>query len=177
MKDTSPWSKSRSCNATAGAPSSPIPKPDAAVRTCPREIGARCAAPRAATRSQSGKALLRKRGEHLERGFAHVMDQGGMRRATLRGSENLTKRYLIAALSFNLSLLLRTIFGTGTAKQWLARPLHALFALLQRLGSFPPGLLDIAQATFSCLHSFRARGRTSLRPTQPCKLISNSTGC
>jgi transposase len=73
-----------------------------------------------ATRSESGKALLRKRGEHLERGFAHVLDHGGLRRATLRGCENLTKRHLIAALSFNLSLLLRTIFGTGTVKQWLA---------------------------------------------------------
>lgn len=75
-----------------------------------------------ATRSASGKALLRKRGEHLERGFAHVLDHGGLRRATLRGCENLTKRHLIAALSFNLSLLLRTIFGSGTAKQWLAGP-------------------------------------------------------
>ncbi len=28
-----------------------------------------------ATRSKSGKALLRKRGEHLERGFAHVLAQ------------------------------------------------------------------------------------------------------
>jgi transposase len=89
-----------------------------------------------ATRSESGKALLRKRGEHLERGFAHVMDQGGMRRATLRGCENLTKRYLISALSFNLSLLLRTIFGTGTAKQWLAKPLHAFLRCLSVLGGF-----------------------------------------
>ena len=38
------------------------------------------------------------------------------------GCENLTKRHLVAALSFNLSLLLRTIFVTGTAKQWLAGP-------------------------------------------------------
>jgi transposase len=90
---------------------------------------------RAATRSQSGKALLRKRGEHLERGFAHVMDQGGMRRATLRGTENLNKRYLIAALSFNLSLLLRTIFGTGTSKQWLAKPLHLFLRCLSAWGS------------------------------------------
>ena len=89
-----------------------------------------------ATCSESGKALLRKRGEHLERGFAHVMDQGGMRRATLRGCENLTKRYLISALSFNLSLLLRTIFGTGTAKQWLARPLHVLLRCFSAFRKF-----------------------------------------
>jgi transposase len=91
---------------------------------------------RAATRSSSGKALLRKRGEHLERAFAHMLDHGGLRRATLRGCENLTKRYLISALSSNLSLLLRTIFGTGTAKQWLARPLRAILRHLIALRTF-----------------------------------------
>jgi transposase len=89
-----------------------------------------------ATRSRSGKALLRKRGEHLERGFAHVLDHGGLRRATLRGCENLTKRYLVSALSANLSLLLRTLFGAGTAKQWLARPLHAIVRHLCALRAF-----------------------------------------
>jgi hypothetical protein len=91
---------------------------------------------RAATRSQSGKALLRKRGEHLERGFAHVLDHGGLRRATLRGCENLTKRYLISALSANLSLLLRTMFGAGTPKQWLARPRHAIWRHLCAMRTF-----------------------------------------
>jgi len=99
-----------------------------------------------ATRSESGKALLRKRGEHLERGFAHMLDHGGLRRATLRGCENLTKRHLIAALSFNLSLLLRTIFGTGTAKQWLAGPLQAILRCISAFGrllrSFWPKLMN-----------------------------------
>ena len=72
------------------------------------------------TRSASGKALLRKRGGHVERSFCHVLDHGGMRRATLRGCEKLTKRHMVAAMSYNLSLLLRTIFGTGTPKQALA---------------------------------------------------------
>ena len=34
-----------------------------------------------AVKSQSGKALLRKRGMHLERSFEHVLDEGGLRRA------------------------------------------------------------------------------------------------
>ena len=67
-----------------------------------------------AVKSQSGKALLRKRGMHLERSFEHVLDEGGMRRATLQGTENLTKRHKIAAACFNLSLLLRTLLGVGT---------------------------------------------------------------
>ena len=57
-----------------------------------------------AVKSQSGKALLRKRGMHLERSFEHVLDEGGMRRATLQGKENLTKRHKIAAACFNLGV-------------------------------------------------------------------------
>jgi transposase len=82
-----------------------------------------------ATRSASGKALLRRRGEYVERAFAHVLDQGGLRRATLKGYENLSKRYLMGALSFNLSLLLRSLFGIGTAKQWLAAPRRVVLLL------------------------------------------------
>jgi transposase len=33
-----------------------------------------------------------KRGEMVERGFAYVLDRGGIRRAWLRGRENLYKR-------------------------------------------------------------------------------------
>lgn len=73
-----------------------------------------------ATQSASGKALLRKRGEHLERGFCHVLDHGGLRRATLRGCEKLTKRHIVAASTHNLSLLMRHLFGIGTPKQALA---------------------------------------------------------
>ena len=78
--------------------------------------------------SKSGKALLRKRGEHLERSFCHVLDQGGMRRATLRGCEKLTMRLIAAALSFNLSLLMRHLHGIGTPKQWEAKVQNAYLA-------------------------------------------------
>ena len=80
---------------------------------------------RRAVDSKSGKALLRKRGEHLERSFAHVLDHGGLRRATLRGKENLTKRQIAAAMVYDLSLLMRKVFGYGTPKQWLAKGLLA----------------------------------------------------
>ena len=70
--------------------------------------------------SKEGKALLKKRGSHVERSFAHVLDSGGERRTTLRGLENNRKRYLIATACYNLSLLMRTIFGVGTLKQALA---------------------------------------------------------
>jgi transposase len=70
--------------------------------------------------STEGKALLKRRGSQVERSFAHVLDCGGERRTTLRGTENNRKRYLIATACYNLSLLMRTIFGIGTLKQFLA---------------------------------------------------------
>lgn len=70
---------------------------------------------RRSTSSKYGRALLRKRGQHIERSFAHVLDAGGMRRATLRGLENLNKRHQIAAC-YNLSQLLRRLYGVGAPR-------------------------------------------------------------
>ena len=70
--------------------------------------------------SKYGKNLLRRRGQHIERSFAHLLDAGGMRRATLRGQKNLNKRHQIAAACYNLSQLLRRLYGVGTPKQWRA---------------------------------------------------------
>ena len=86
-----------------------------------------------ATRSASGKALLRKRGEHLERSFAHLLDCGRLRRATLRGCTKLTKRQKTGALTYNLSVLLRHLFGVGTLKQTLALSRAALIHRFLRL--------------------------------------------
>ena len=97
-----------------------------------------------ATQSKSGKALLRKRGEHLERSFCHVLDHGGLRRGTLRGCEKLTKRHLVAAMSYNLSLLLRTLFGLGTPKQALAAARHALTAAICWLWTRVTMLFDLS---------------------------------
>jgi transposase len=99
-----------------------------------------------ATRSKSGKALLRKRGEHLERSFCHVLDHGGLRRATLHGCERLSKRQLVAATTFNLSLLLRHRFGIGTPKQALAKAAARLFCSLLSLCNAPCRLWNVFTA-------------------------------
>jgi transposase len=44
-------------------------------------------------RSGYGKRLMRKRGESVERSFAHMLETGGLRRTYLRGRENIEKRY------------------------------------------------------------------------------------
>jgi len=89
---------------------------------------------RRAVKSASGKALLRKRGQHIERSFAHVLDQGGLRRTTLRGQLNLTKRQLAAVLTYDLSLLMRHLMGHGTPKQWLASAGSGIFLLIELFG-------------------------------------------
>src|SRR5262245_10840196 len=61
-----------------------------------------------------GKQLLRKRGELIERTFAHCYETGGMRRTHLRKHQNLLKRLLIHVAGMNLSLLLRNLYGIGT---------------------------------------------------------------
>ncbi len=68
-------------------------------------------------RSGVGKEAMRKRGEVVERSFAHVLERGGMRRAWLRGRENIHKRYLIHVAGFNLGILMRALFGCGTPKE------------------------------------------------------------
>jgi len=67
-------------------------------------------------RGVRGQRLLRRRGEYVERSFAHVYDTGGMRRTHLRGHPNILKRLLIHASAFNLGILMRQVFGRGTPR-------------------------------------------------------------
>jgi transposase len=95
-------------------------------------------------RGERGKRLLRRRGEFLERPFAHLYETGAMRRVYLRGHQNILKRILLHAAALNLGLLMRTLFDVGTPRSlqgralavfiilWsLVRPLDALWAPLR----------------------------------------------
>src|SRR5438876_10813544 len=68
-------------------------------------------------RGEYGKSLLRRRGELVERSFAHCYETGGMRRTHLRGHENILKRQLVHVGAFNLSLILRQLLGAGTPRE------------------------------------------------------------
>ena len=81
--------------------------------------------------SQYGKDLWSRRGMHLERAFAHILDCGGMRRATLRGRQNLNKRFKLAVAFYNLSQLMRKLFGIGTPRQCEAMAQSAFGAFLK----------------------------------------------
>jgi len=73
---------------------------------------------------------MQKRGKMVERSFAHILDRCGMRRAWLRGRENLHKRYLIHVAGFNLSILTRALFGCGTPRE-AANAVQACLAVIQ----------------------------------------------
>ena len=68
-------------------------------------------------RGRRGKALLRKRGELLERPFAHCYETGGMRRTHLRHHPNILKRLVIHVAGFNLGLAMRKVFGIGKPRR------------------------------------------------------------
>jgi transposase len=74
------------------------------------------------TRLRSGvaKEALKLRAELVERSFALTLDRGGMRRAWLRGCENLQKRYLVHVAGYNLGLIMRLLVGAGTPREFLA---------------------------------------------------------
>jgi transposase len=84
------------------------------------------------TRGPRGRRLMRRRGETIERSFAHVYDTGGMRRTHLRGHTNILKRLLIHAGGFNLGLVMRQLIGVGTPRGLQGRlaTVIALFGVL-----------------------------------------------
>jgi transposase len=76
-----------------------------------------------------GKQAMRRRAELVERSFAHTLDRGGMRRAWLRGRNNVHKRYLIHVAGHNLGILMRLLIGAGTPKEAAARAFASLLVL------------------------------------------------
>jgi hypothetical protein len=74
-----------------------------------------------------GKRLLRRRGERIERTFAHAYETGGLRRTYLRGHANILKRVLVHVSGFNLGLVMRRLIGVGTPRG-LQGHLRALLA-------------------------------------------------
>lgn len=68
-------------------------------------------------RGKRGRRLLRKRGELIERSFAHCYETGAMRRTHLKHHNNIAKRLLVHVGGFNLSLVMRKLTGTGKPRR------------------------------------------------------------
>ena len=106
---------------------------------------------RARVNRKKGKALQRKRGELIERTFAHICETGGARRTRLRGRSNVSKRYLLQAAAANLGLVMRTLFGRGTPRGWTERLSAAISAYLRCL----PHLKTLLVALWEGLYTTR----------------------
>ena len=107
-------------------------------------------------RRNRGKALLRQRGERLERPFAHLYETGRMRRTHLRGRGNIFKRMLIHVSALNLGFLMRSTFGIGTPRSLQGR-LFAFFCTLHH---------EI-RVKFACIGTFKQiLGTSQLRFSQ-----------
>ena len=109
-----------------------IPEPDRGRRCWKDAPEARDAvyANRRRIGGNRGRELLRRRGELLERPFAHLYDTGGMRRVHLRGHSNILKRVLVHVAGGNLGLLLRHLIGVGTPRGLQGRVVSAVWALI-----------------------------------------------
>jgi len=99
---------------------------------------------RARLRSGVARQAFKLRAERVERGFALILDRGGMRRVWLRGRENVQKRYLIHVAGCNLGLIMRLLTGAGTPRGFRARSAAWLFAV-----SAPDGSLIVVMFVVS----------------------------
>lgn len=111
-----------------------ISEPSRGRRNWKKKPRARAAtyANRRRIRGERGKALLRARGEKIERSFAHCYETGGMRRVHLRGHPNILKRLLVHTAGFNLGLMMRQLVGFGSPRAFQGRS-AAFFAFVIEL--------------------------------------------
>lgn len=127
-------------------------------------------------RGEKGKALLRRRGETLERPFAHCYETGGLRRIFLRGLTNIHKRQLIHVAGFNLGLVLRRLLGSGKPRTAgdLVVALRALLCRLRRPARGHHGLHPLLSRLW--LHARRSAPLRPIASGSFCEPLS-ATGC
>ena len=123
---------------------------------------------------ERGKSLLRRRGELLERPFAHQYETGAMRRLHVRGRGNVAKRVLLQATAFNLALILRSITRAGTPKglaDLKSKIVLALWRVLAALSALPAPISGVYENS-PIRPSLSDRGR----PNPPKVLLCGKSG-
>jgi transposase len=107
-------------------------------------------------RGKRGRRLMRRRGELVERSFAHTLETGAMRRLFLRGHQNIKKRLLVHVAGFNLSLVMRKVLGRGTPRGF--QGLRAAFsALIDLVGILLQMIRALGNAAWTRSRSVGAR--------------------
>ena len=110
---------------------------------------------RARVKRKKGRGFQRKRGELLERTFAHICETGAARRTRLRGRENVSKRYLLQASAANLGLVMRRLFGRGTPRG-LAETRRICTQAVARLTPLPAPMVALLRSLFRGFGRIRA---------------------
>lgn len=158
-------------------------EPDRGRRNWKGEHGAEhqaaVSANRRRIRGQRGKRLLARRGEYIERTFAHCYETGGLRRLTVRGAANITKRLLLQAAAFNLSLVMRKLFGAGTPRGFLERPAAVCRAVcgLWVIFSITPTNLSDRLRTIALPRRWSVAAWTSRSVASAARKTAFTTGC
>jgi transposase len=123
-------------------------------------------------RGHRGKQLLRRRGELVERTFAHAYGTGALRRLCVRGKQNVQKRLLLQAAACNLALLLRRLIGAGTPRAFQDVVIGLFFHLMRLIST----LNEVAVPRhIACRAEYFVRERP-VRRKRP-EIVDLDTGC
>jgi transposase len=120
---------------------------------------------------ERGKRLLRRRGEFLERPFAHQYETGALRRVHVRGRGNVAKRVLLQAAAFNLALILRSITKAGTPKGLADLKIKLFCALCRVLATLP----TLSTPLTSPLLGFSISSPRNSHPLRNCVPVSHKS--
>ena len=124
-------------------------------------------------RGDYGKRLLKRRGELVERSFAHCYETGGLRHCHLRGRENILKRQLAHVSAFNLSLVMRKLLGAGTPRELKNRAIILVLRVFRLLTCQNRPNSAVEPQTTPVLHSTGTY--RSIRPQ--CRISWKSAAC
>jgi transposase len=128
---------------------------------------------------ERGKRLLRRRGEFLERPFAHQYETGRLRRVHVRGRKNVAKRVLLQAAAFNLALILRSITKAGTPRGLADLKTRLIGGLLRVLAALGPLCAPYTEPQKNISRfALNRQKRRSDSPKQWCRRkVGSDTGC
>ena len=123
-----------------------------------------------------GKQLLRRRGELVERTFAHADETGALRRLYVRGKQNVQKRLLLQAAACNLALLLRKMMGAGTPRALHDVVAHLFFVLLRLILAINTIPVTSRSCRLACPAGYASRSMCSTENSKP-EIADLGTGC
>jgi hypothetical protein len=132
------------------------------------------------SKGRKGRELQRLRSEKVERSFAHTLETGDGRRTRLRGIAKNQKRYFILTAAYNLGVILRQLFGIGTARslQGMKKAFaNAFLAALWLLGWLLLNIITPQKSLGLKTRLWKNFFRSSFMPVAKSQKLFCSTGC